>query len=267
MFLAMSVTAGAAFLFGLGVMINPEPAKAVTVYKDRADVRPLTNKPLPQKSLNCLASAIWHEAGNQPREGKIAVAEVVLMRTKSNHYPDNICSVIRQPSQFSFVKNGWIPNVPYAQQQEMMEIAKGVYQGKMRSRVHGAMHFHANYVSPQWGYRFAGQIGDHLFFTNDRARQIASVDFPKLIAAERRLPSPGLEEGTSSVGRQEDISGSAKQTIDRNHADPTLKSGESAVKGIVPVVSEHKKMPGGNANGTKVIGLRDREVENQVPAT
>lgn len=267
MFLAISSMIGALFLVGIGSMINPEPAKAVPVYKERMAISRPPVKTISQKSLNCLASAIWHEAGNQPQEGKIAVAEVILTRTKSSQYPNNICSVIRQPHQFSFVKNGWIPGIPNAHQQEMMSIAKGVYNGKLQSRVHGAMHFHANYVSPGWGYRFAGQIGDHLFFMNDRARRSPLMNRPQLVAAERRLPSPWPEKGAGSVGRKEDIFGLPKQPVNRDHSDATLENRKTAVERIVPVVTEHKKMTDGNANGTKIIGPGDREVENSMPAT
>ncbi len=263
----MSVMVGAIFLIGLGSMINPEPAKAVSIYKERTAVTRPTTKSIPQKSLNCLASAIWYEAGNQPREGKIAVAEVILTRTRSAQYPDTICSVIRQPHQFSFVKNGWIPGVPNAHQQEMMIIAKGVYNGQLRSRVQGAMHFHADYVSPQWGYRFAGQIGDHLFFTNDRTRRSALANRPQLVSTKGRLPGPWPQKIAGPIGGKEDIFGLAKQSIDRDHTDPAFHGGETAVERVIPVVSEHKKMPSGNADGSKIIGPRDREVENAVPAT
>lgn len=117
-----------------------------------------------QKELSCLASAIWHEAGNQPREGRIAVAEVVLTRTKSRIYPNHACAVIAQRHQFSFVQRGHIPAVPDKYRKEMMRLAKGVLNGRFRSRVKGAISFHATYVNPGWNAPVMGRIGDHIFY-------------------------------------------------------------------------------------------------------
>ena len=45
----------------------------------------------------CMAEAILFEAGNQPIVGKLAVAEVILNRVRSDKYPNTICGVLRQP--------------------------------------------------------------------------------------------------------------------------------------------------------------------------
>lgn len=50
----------------------------------------------------CLSHAIYKEASNQPMSGKLAVAHVILNRTKDSRYPSNICGVISQKGQFSF---------------------------------------------------------------------------------------------------------------------------------------------------------------------
>lgn len=44
----------------------------------------------------CLALAIYWEARNQPVLGQAAVAEVVLNRTESDLFPNDVCSVVRQ---------------------------------------------------------------------------------------------------------------------------------------------------------------------------
>ena len=53
-----------------------------------------------------LACVIDWEAGYEPYEGKLAVANVVLNRVRSSHYPDSITGVIYQRSQFTGVSNG-----------------------------------------------------------------------------------------------------------------------------------------------------------------
>ena len=49
-----------------------------------------------------MAKLIYHEAGNQPYSGRVAVAEVVLNRVFSSRFPDNIRDVTYQPHQFSY---------------------------------------------------------------------------------------------------------------------------------------------------------------------
>jgi spore germination cell wall hydrolase CwlJ-like protein len=59
---------------------------------------------------DCLASAVYFEARGESLEGQLAVAEVVLNRTRSGRYPTSICGVVEQPWQFSFVNaTGSIP--------------------------------------------------------------------------------------------------------------------------------------------------------------
>ena len=64
-----------------------------------------------EKQLACLAKNIYYEAGNQPFEGKVAVAQVTINRTESGLYPADICKTIYQKNivyekvlcQFSWV--------------------------------------------------------------------------------------------------------------------------------------------------------------------
>lgn len=116
------------------------------------------------RELECLASAIWYEAGNQPNEGRVAVAEVVIARTRSGLYPKRACAVIAQRSQFSFVRNGVIPAVPVDKADEMKDIALDVIRGRRSSRAKGALWFHATYVDPGWDVPRIGRIGDHIFY-------------------------------------------------------------------------------------------------------
>lgn len=53
-----------------------------------------------------LATVVSWESGNEPYEGKLAVANVVLNRVRSNRYPSTITGVIYQRSQFSGVSDG-----------------------------------------------------------------------------------------------------------------------------------------------------------------
>ena len=56
-----------------------------------------------ERERHCLALAIYHESRNQPLEGRIAVAAVVLNRVRTGAYPNSICAVVFDRCQFSWV--------------------------------------------------------------------------------------------------------------------------------------------------------------------
>jgi spore germination cell wall hydrolase CwlJ-like protein len=64
--------------------------------------------------LRCLASAIYFESKGEPLHGQLAVAQVILNRTKSGRFASNVCGVIKQRGQFGFVRGGVIPAIPEA---------------------------------------------------------------------------------------------------------------------------------------------------------
>ena len=57
------------------------------------------------KEVACLSQAVHGEAGNQPMEGKIAVAHVIMNRTKDEAFPETACGVVKQKGQFDFLSN------------------------------------------------------------------------------------------------------------------------------------------------------------------
>jgi spore germination cell wall hydrolase CwlJ-like protein len=117
----------------------------------------------------CLASAVYFEARGESLEGQLAVAEVVLNRTRSGRYPGTICAVVRQPAQFSFVRRGVIPRADpdCAEWRRAIAIARIAEAGETRLLPQSVLWYHANYVSPGWGRRLARntRIGAHIFYS------------------------------------------------------------------------------------------------------
>lgn len=52
--------------------------------------------------VELLAKNIYYEARGEGRHGMRLVADVTMNRTRSHDFPDTVCSVIRQPGQFSW---------------------------------------------------------------------------------------------------------------------------------------------------------------------
>jgi hypothetical protein len=121
------------------------------------------------REQDCLAKAVYFEARGEPIDGQLAVAEVVLNRAASGRYPSDICAVVTQPWQFSFITKGRFPKPDmrsdsWRKAVAIARIAQGNLADKLASNV---LWYHADYVSPSWGKRLSRQvkIGLHIFYS------------------------------------------------------------------------------------------------------
>jgi spore germination cell wall hydrolase CwlJ-like protein len=114
----------------------------------------------------CLAGAVYFESKGESLAGQLAVARVVLARTKSGRFPSSICGVVYQPSQFSFVRGGKMPRIDMGSQhwRNAVAISRIALDGSWKSPVEGALFFHARYVSPGWKLKRMGTIDNHVFY-------------------------------------------------------------------------------------------------------
>lgn len=127
------------------------------------------------KQLECLAQNIYYEAGYEPFEGKVAVAQVTLNRVRSGQFPPDVCAVIHQKNvvynkvicQFSWYCNSPAvrkPRNPVAYK-ESYEVAKQVLLENFRlPSLKNALYYHADYVDPKWGRQRVAKIGQHIFY-------------------------------------------------------------------------------------------------------
>lgn len=104
-----------------------------------------------------LAGIIYCEAGNQSREGKVAVGAVVMNRVASSSYADSISGVIYESGQFSPAGSGWLDSViaSGAIPSDCYEAADAALAGE--NPVGSAMYFNT-------GSGSGIKIGDHQFY-------------------------------------------------------------------------------------------------------
>jgi hypothetical protein len=116
--------------------------------------------------LECLAGAIYFESKGEPLAGQLAVAEVIINRTKSGRYPTTMCGVVKQRGQFSFVRAGRIPPIPKqsAPWRKAVAIAHIAVKDLADSPAEDALSFHATYVSPRWRMKRVATVGNHIFY-------------------------------------------------------------------------------------------------------
>jgi spore germination cell wall hydrolase CwlJ-like protein len=120
------------------------------------------------QDLECLAQAVYFEARGEPLAGQLAVARVVINRADSGLYPADYCSVVTQRAQFSFVRNGRIPEPDENSKawRKAMAVAQIAHQDLWESEAGDALYFHASYVKPGWASRKRqlARIDTHVFY-------------------------------------------------------------------------------------------------------
>ncbi|MEA3041592.1 MAG: hypothetical protein QOC65_1081 [Sphingomonadales bacterium] len=112
--------------------------------------------------LNCLARVILYEAGAESRAGQLAVAQVVMNRTRSGRFPRTICGVINQRGQFSAIRSYRAPGG--ARWASALRVAREARSGGRVASVGNALFFHARHVRPFRGRTRVAQLGGHVFY-------------------------------------------------------------------------------------------------------
>ena len=171
-----------------------------------------------RRALLCLTQAVYYEAGYEPVEGRRAVAQVVLNRTRHPAFPKSVCGVVYQRStgsvcQFSFVCDGALYRRPsQSAWNEAETVAEAALDGYVEKSVGEATHYHADYVAPRWAPMLAkvAKLGAHIFYRWPGAWGTSAaftgryVGEPYDPAALRPVPSTAVIAGvTGSV----DLSG------------------------------------------------------------
>jgi len=133
----------------------------------------------------CLSLNVYHESRSDNLAGRISVADVVLNRVDSQHFPDTICGVVHQAKtrvnwkgnvvpvrgmcHFSWYCDG-LSDEPLEEGawEDAQIVADLALNGGWRGISEGATHYHATYVEPNWindrGMVPLGRIGQHKFY-------------------------------------------------------------------------------------------------------
>jgi spore germination cell wall hydrolase CwlJ-like protein len=118
------------------------------------------------KELECMAKVVDHEAANQPRDGQLAVAHVMINRVMSGKFPNTLCGVAYQPRQFSYINSHRIREGSQ-RWQTALEIAREALSGVAADTSRGALFFHARYIAPNSFFRTRTKVAaleDHIFY-------------------------------------------------------------------------------------------------------
>lgn len=141
-----------------------------------------------EKSIECMALNIYHEARNESAAGKRGVAFVTMNRTKSDLFPDTVCGVVyqarlsrwhlenggksvplRNQCQFSWYCDGKSDEIyEPVKYEEARGIAYQIIMGynDLIDITDGALWYHADYVNPYWAKHYVriAKIDTHIFY-------------------------------------------------------------------------------------------------------
>jgi hypothetical protein len=180
---------------GGGVLFESADSRAMMVQAmlrgpSHADVdRGRAEPQVDPRQHRCLSEAIYYEARGETQRGQVAVAEVIMNRVRSRHYPNSICAVVYQGSeratgcQFTFTCDGSKADRPRGRAWDRAQrVATAVMLGYTRPVTHNATHYHTHEVNPVWnsGLVETVNIGSHVFYRmptrSERAHYQAALD-------------------------------------------------------------------------------------------
>jgi spore germination cell wall hydrolase CwlJ-like protein len=119
------------------------------------------------EQFRCLSTALYFEARGESKTGAVAVANVIMNRTKHSNFPEDVCGVVKQRTkyvcQFSWVCKGM--RVDFSRIPERLkEIAMKALSGKLKDVTGGALFFHSLESNPWRDLRHTRTIGQHIFY-------------------------------------------------------------------------------------------------------
>ena len=122
----------------------------------------------------CLAEAVYYEARSETRAGQIAVAQVVVNRVRSRHFPNSLCEVVYQGSerstgcQFSFTCDGSMDTAPKGRSwTRSQSVANLVMSQPTKALVGRSTHYHTTAIKPVWSAELdrTRTVGSHVFYS------------------------------------------------------------------------------------------------------
>ena len=111
--------------------------------------------------INLISHVVYGEARNQPFEGEVAVAAVILNRYHNSKFPHSISGIIFQPGAFTSISNGqaWVG----ANQTSKSAVLDAIHGW---DPTHGALYYWNPATATSswvWGQPILLRIGNHVF--------------------------------------------------------------------------------------------------------
>ena len=141
------------------------PAADADKFASLSDAVAAQDQEASDDTLRCLAAAVYYEAKSEPMAGQLAVAQVIINRTKSGRFPSDVCGVVKQRGQFSFVRGGALPviSASLAQYRTALKISKVALAKMWDGPARSALYFNGR-RGGGLGRAVVASIGNHIFY-------------------------------------------------------------------------------------------------------
>ena len=144
----------------------PKPAPASFDSLDEAVAASHDAEVEDEEALRCVATTVFYESKGEPLAGQLAVANVVINRAKSGRFASDVCGVVKQRGQFSFVRRGVLPTVDADNRlyRTALAVAKVAMAEAWRSPAPNALFFNGRRVGLPGRLTKVALIGNHVFY-------------------------------------------------------------------------------------------------------
>ena len=197
------------------------------------------------RAIECLAQAIYYEAGGEGMDGERAVAQVVLNRVRHMGFPPSICGTVYQGAeratgcQFTFTCDGSLLRTPLGPlwTRARRLAREALVSGYVFGPVGHATHYHADYVIPYWADSLEKEtkIGQHIFYRLPGILGTAAAFGQRYARVEPAPPSPSAAKVAAEA-----IQGAA---YDQAASDPLgaivgSRPGDSTLPPVLPLTAD-----------------------------
>ncbi|CAN5246496.1 hypothetical protein BH10PSE14_BH10PSE14_11880 [soil metagenome] len=118
-------------------------------------------------AIECIAKVVRHEAANQSARGQLAVAQLIIHRTRAgSRFGHTPCAVVNQPGQF-FDTDRYHPDRNSGAWTRAVEVSRDAVERISPEVMPGALFYHAAYQAPSRFFRSRQRVavlGDHIFY-------------------------------------------------------------------------------------------------------
>ena len=117
----------------------------------------------------CMALAVYFEARSESYIGKMFVAETIMNRVDSKRYKNNVCDVVFQYKQFSFLNDTFDKQEPLviSEAKAWSDAVKFAYRFVFnKPDIHDSCHYATRNINNKWtrAFELSIQIGAHSFY-------------------------------------------------------------------------------------------------------
>ena len=118
-------------------------------------------------AIECIAKVVRHEAANQSEKGQLAVAQLIVNRTRAgSRFGHTPCAVVNQRGQF-FDTASYHPDRNNGAWTRAVAVSRDAVENISPQVMPGALFYHAAYQAPPRFFRSrqrVAMLGDHIFY-------------------------------------------------------------------------------------------------------